>query len=136
MKPCSTHNCRRKAQEGRSICRPCRTIKERESDLAKYCWQNHKKNCKRRNIETTLTLDEYREFAVRTGYIAKKGRYKFSLHMDRREEDKGYHIWNIQALPNSVNVAKYLDYKWGGNRMEFHMRTSKINVEQQAGDPF
>lgn len=39
-----------------------------------------------------------------------KGRYKESYHIDRIDENKGYHIGNIQLLTNTQNIKKFFDH--------------------------
>lgn len=137
MKPCSTPSCHKKAQLNRTICRSCRTKREREKDPVRYSWRNQARNAKRRGHEYTLTLEEFTEISVPTGYMARKGRFKESLHHDRKDETKGYHFSNMQVLKNSENVKKFLDYKYCHIRqkMEFKMKTS-ITKGKLDSDPF
>jgi YesN/AraC family two-component response regulator len=136
MKPCSTPNCRKKAEKNRTICRPCRTVREREANLARYSWRNQSRSAKRRGHVYTLTFEQYLEVAIPTGYLARKGRFKESLHMDRIQENLGYVAGNMQTLTNSENIRKYLDYKYNHveRKMEFKMRTQDFG--KQDSDVF
>jgi hypothetical protein len=137
LKKCKSENCRRKAQKNRTVCRPCRTVIERERDPIKYAYQNKKRNAKRDGIPFTLTLEEFTEFAIRTGYLAGKGRFKHSYHIDRIREWEGYHKDNIQVLDNSTNVRKALTWRYMSDekKMEFRMQT--VILSNKQGDaPF
>lgn len=137
MKPCSTLSCRKKAQLNRTICRSCRTKREREKDPERYAYVVLRKHAKERNIPFSITLDYFREFCVKTGYLAKKGVMKDSYHVDRKVEMLGYIPGNLQVLTNSENVKKFLDYKYCHIRqkMEFKMKTS-ITEGKLDSDPF
>ena len=80
--------------------------KRRELDPV-YCrYNNFKTNALRRGKEFTITLDEFRKFCDRTGYIVKKGRRGKAATVDRRCNAHGYHIWNIQLLTLFQNASK------------------------------
>lgn len=132
QRKCRNDGCRKKAQQGRAVCRPCRTIAERERNPVRYSWLNGRKNARHRGIPWSLTLEEYESIAVPSGYMARKGRFKFSLHMDRKEEDVGYHYENMQVLPNHENVKKALTWRWmtDEQRMEFKMQVVIISSDQ------
>lgn len=53
---------------------------------------------KQRGIPFTITLQEFEEFCAKTGYIEKRGHHPGGLTIDRKDHDKGYHIWNIQIM--------------------------------------
>jgi len=53
-----------------------------------------------------ITLEQFKEFARPVDLLDKRGRYATSLHIDRKENEKGYVIDNLQPLENSDNVRK------------------------------
>lgn len=55
----------------------------------------------------TITLEEFRDFCQRTGYIIKKGMRGKNCTIDRTKNNFGYHIWNIQIKSNLANIKKY-----------------------------
>lgn len=63
-------------------------------------------NARRRGKEFTLTLDQFKQFCIKTEYLAGRGRTKTGYHIDRIEDDKGYTIDNIQKLTNTENITK------------------------------
>lgn len=81
-----------------------RKIKERDPVYNRY--MNFKGNAKRRGKEFSITLDQFRAFCKRTGYIVTKGRRGFNATIDRRCNAQGYHIWNIQLLSHRANSSK------------------------------
>lgn len=96
-----------------------------------------KNNAKRRGHEFTLTLDQFLEFAIKTNYMARKGIYKDSYHIDRIDETKGYSIDNIQAITNTENIKKYLSYNYDKNGVpcDFKMKKSVV-MPVLEDDPF
>lgn len=72
-----------------------------------YCRYNQfKGNAKKRGKDFTITLEEFRKFCQRTGYLIVKGRRGQNATIDRRCNAHGYHIWNIQILTLSQNASK------------------------------
>lgn len=69
-----------------------------------------KKNALKRGKDFTITLEEFREFCQNTGYIIKPGKRGQNATVDRIDNNKGYHINNIQLLTNRQNVGKYHNY--------------------------
>jgi transcription initiation factor TFIIIB Brf1 subunit/transcription initiation factor TFIIB len=136
MKKCKTEGCRRNAQQGRSVCRSCRTVRERTTNLERYSWRVAARNAKRRGIPFTLTFDEYVSIAGPSGYFARKGRFKDSLHMDRVREWEGYHFWNMQTITNSQNVKKALLWRYLSEKKKMEFKMGTITWGQQEGDPF
>lgn len=77
----------------------------------RYLWKNLKGHAKARGIEFTITLEQWEEFCLRTGYHLKHGREAGCLTVDRKDGIYGYHHWNIQVLTNSENAGKqYVPY--------------------------
>lgn len=68
---------------------------------------NFKRNALTRCKDFTITLEEFREFCQRTGYIIKKGMRGKNCTIDRIKNNLGYHIGNIQIKSNLANIKKY-----------------------------
>ena len=83
----------------------------RKKNPVKYAYQSLKNNAKRRGKVFELTLEQFKEFAIKTRYMAKRGIYKNSYHIDRIDEAKGYTIDNIQVLTNSENIKKSMLFR-------------------------
>jgi hypothetical protein len=105
MASCSEHRCSRK-MVARGLCYKHYHRVIRQENPLKYSFQNLKDNAKRRGKEFTLTLEEFEKFAVKTAYMHRKGRGRFSYTIDRINPEKGYTLDNIQVLTNSDNVRK------------------------------
>lgn len=107
------------------MCHKCKKRRYREKYPLKAAYHNLKSNAKRRNKQFDITIEQFEQFCINTKYLFGKGRTKNSLHIDRKEENVGYTIENIQVLTNLKNVKKYLEWHWNGNKMEFTTKTSK-----------
>ena len=81
-----------------------RKLKERDPVYARF--NQFKSKSKSRGIENTITLEEFRDFCERTGYILKKGYRGKSATIDRIDNSKGYHIDNIQIISFRANASK------------------------------
>jgi len=81
-----------------------RKIKERDPVYNRFI--NFKGNAKRRGKDFSITLEEFRTFCEKTGYIIQKGRRGYNATIDRRCNAQGYHIWNIQLLTHRANSSK------------------------------
>ncbi len=70
---------------------------------------NFRGNAIRRGKEFTITLEQFREFCAKTGYILKKRMRGKLATIDRIDNSQGYHIDNIQILTMKANLAKYTE---------------------------
>lgn len=84
--------------------------KRKEEDPVYIRYNAFKKNALKRSKDFTITLEEFRGFCERTGYILQKGKRGKNATVDRIRNWEGYHINNIQLLTNRQNVRKYYDY--------------------------
>lgn len=135
---CETKYCRRKPHAGRKLCSTCRTRKYRLEHPVESSYQNLKQNAKRRGKIFDLTLDQFREFCVRTNYIQGKGTSKESYHIDRIDENIGYTIDNLQILTNTQNIKKYLKFSEDerGKPDQFWVEKNKKQQIKIEGIPF
>lgn len=100
----------KKAQKGRLVCRNCRHRSYVQADPEKAAYLNLKRHANARGIPFTITLEQFREFAVETDYLNGSGRSSKGFHVDRIQEWRGYVPGNLQRLTNSENVKKYIQY--------------------------
>jgi hypothetical protein len=96
----------------KKICSACQSRIWRAKNTYRAAYIILKFNAKRRGHEFTLTFEQFKKFAIKTKYIKGKGIFRDNLHIDRKDETKGYTIDNIQILTNSQNIRKYLEYKF------------------------
>ncbi len=111
---CVTKYCRKPGYRGQ-YCHSCLKRRYKERHPERYAYSVLKNNAKRRGHAFELTFEQFKEFAVRTDYMAGKGIYKNSLHIDRIDEAGGYTVDNIQVLTNTENVRKFLSYNYDEN---------------------
>lgn len=109
---CCAYGCKSKPNERkRGLCHKHYHIHRRIVDPVYDRFFNFRGNAKKRRngvgIEFTITLQEFRDFCQRTGYIVKKGMRGRNCTVDRIENEFGYHIWNIQLITNKANIEKY-----------------------------
>jgi hypothetical protein len=68
-------------------------------------WLNLKNRAKQRPKEFTITLEEFRQWCMDNDFFPGRGD-----SVDRKKNEHGYHIWNIQKLPLIDNIRKYYDH--------------------------
>lgn len=108
---CCAHGCKSKpVYKLGGLCSKHYRRKVKSKDPVWDRFTNFKHNALRRGKEFTITLDEFRRFCERTGYILDKGVRGRNATIDRRCNAQGYHIWNIQLLTHSQNVKKYYNH--------------------------
>ena len=105
----------KEAARQRTVCYACRNRQYRLNNPMRAAYQNLKDNAKRRGHDFDLTFEQFTQFAIKTDYIIKKGKQVDSYSIDRKENDKGYTIGNIQILTlseNSRKATKKVVYDW------------------------
>lgn len=103
---CATPGCKNNARKKGIHCETCHTRFYRNKYKIKYCWRTLYDNAKRRKKEFTLTLEEFTEFVLNTGYMKGKGLSSESLTIDRIDNERGYTIDNIRVITKSENSSK------------------------------
>lgn len=85
----------------------------KNADLMKWSFQQQRANAKRRGKYWALTLEEFREFAVVTELMTKKGRKSLAYSVDRIKSEYGYYLGNIRRQEYGENSKKkILEYDW------------------------
>lgn len=106
-KKCKTKHCRNDAAKGRTICEKCKSRLLKERHPVTYFFNALRNNARRRGKEFTLTMEEFKEFCEKTGYLGKKGKNGSDFSIDRKDHTKGYTKDNIQTLTLSENTTKH-----------------------------
>lgn len=109
---CLSPHCRNKKAPRGNYCYSCVSRKYAKKHPEKYTFNNLRSNSKRRGKIFTLTFEQFLRLCTETEYMQRKGVTKFSLHLDRIEEERGYTYENLQTLENTENVKKYLAWKY------------------------
>lgn len=117
---CATKNCSNKATG--KLCNTCRCRKSRLKDPVRYAYNNLRNRAKQRNIVFTITLDDFRKWCKKVKYIGFAGRSSESYTIDRRHEDIGYHLDNIQVMELRNNIKKYFSY-------DYRTKTARVTTE-------
>lgn len=120
--------------KNRRICYSCKNKRYKLKNPYKYAYNNLKNNAKNRHKEFYLTFEEFKNFVIKSSYMKHKGIRKNSLHIDRINENEGYHKNNIQILPNYLNVKKYIEFKYkdkNGNKI-FKTEKNIINLNNNV----
>lgn len=134
MPKCQTPYCRNKIKTGKH-CSTCRYKKWREAHPVKYAYLNLKHNAKKRGVLFTITFEQFKQWCTKVKYIGFSGRASDSLTIDRRYNDIGYHIDNIQVKTRRDNVLKYVHYDYRVKRVSF-TEMAPEPVEQDEDLPF
>lgn len=106
-KYCCAYNCANEPVERKGgLCHKHYARKRREVDPIYSRFNQFKGNAKKRNKPFTITLEEFRQFCLDTGYLIQKGKCGQNTTVDRIRNPEGYHINNIQLLTNRQNASK------------------------------
>ena len=103
---CCAYACNNKPiAKKRGLCHKhyARLIRFRDPIYARF--NQWKSSAIKRGKEFFVTLDQFRNFCKRTGYLSK-GQRGQNATIDRRCNAHGYYIWNIQLLTNKQNASK------------------------------
>lgn len=118
MRLCKTPGCKRnsyvsaaapkpgKVRTVSTYCNPCRSAREKATDLAAWAFRKLRGNAKRRGIFFDLTLPQFREFCYATDILNGRGIGAQSWHVDKIVDALGYTAGNLQKLTNSENSKK------------------------------
>ena len=108
---CLEKHCRRKARKQRTRCNTCASRRWRAANPIHYLWINLRHHAKQRGHAFTITRAEWAAFCKRTKYHEEKGRDPDSLTVERKNENQGYHFWNITVLRHAENRRRsYVKY--------------------------
>jgi hypothetical protein len=88
------------------MCPKCKWKDWVEKNPLRAAYKTLKSHARERGKDFSLTFEQYKVFAVKTDYLKRKGKTSLSLQVDRIDNSKGYHFWNIQALTLRENTRK------------------------------
>jgi hypothetical protein len=105
---CCAYSCKNNpVGKKKGLCHKHYSIYRRILDPVYDRYVNFKGNALRRKKEFTITLEQFREYCNKTGYIIKKGMRGRNCSLDRIRNWEGYHIDNIQIKTAVANTKKY-----------------------------
>jgi len=104
---CCAYRCKNSPNSKKGgLCNKCYARKRKHLDPVYARYNQFCSKAKARGILNTISLEEFRWFCKRTGYIVTKGKRGQNATIDRRCNTHGYHLWNIQLLTNRQNASK------------------------------
>jgi len=107
-KECCAYSCKSIPNPKKvGLCHKHYAIYRRQKDPVYDRYVNFKGNALRRKKPFEITLFEFREWCLETGYIIKKGMRGARCSVDRINNNLGYSIDNIQLLTLKSNIEKY-----------------------------
>jgi hypothetical protein len=104
---CARYGCLSKAGCHKKYCPKHHHQALKRRDPISYIYSHRKQRAKARGHEWTLTLENFRDWCQWNGYHLKAGRTAESASIDRKLNQYGYHVWNIDCIPLGANAAKY-----------------------------
>ena len=105
---CCAYACTNPAIKRKSgLCHRHYRIKRKAIDKVYDRYNLMKCSATQRNLPFRISLQEFRDFCKKTGYIINKGYRGRVATIDRIIPEKGYTIENIQILSLRANVKKY-----------------------------
>ena len=126
----------KESEKGRKTCSPCNYLQKKQSNPVRIAYTSLKCHAKERGKVFTLTLEQFKEFCVKSNYLNCKGIEKFSYHIDRVDETKGYDVGNIQLLTNTENIRKYIRFvelnRDGSKKFTTSVQSSIDKIEYYA----
>lgn len=76
-------------------------------------WLNLRSNAKRRHIPCPISLEDFTEWCLDTGYHLLRGQHRHSASIDRIDKRKGYAKGNIRILTLANNASRDNDERAG-----------------------
>ncbi len=105
-------------------CWKCRARMFKLRRPATYVLNMLRHSARKRKLPFTLTVKEFEQFCLETGYLELRGKKADDLTIDRKDWDEGYHIWNIQVMTHAENSEQGAD------------NTPRVERAADDGDPF
>lgn len=87
-------------------CPKCFSRRYRANHPVHYAFEAIKDSAKKRDIDFSLTIEQFAQWCEETGYADTKGVARLKFHCDRIDHRKGYSIDNIQLLSEAENIRK------------------------------
>lgn len=87
------------------LCWKHRSQKLRRDNPATYYLNMLRQSAARRGIKFSLTVDQFKDFCGRTGFLKKRGQGPKDMTIDRKDPMQGYEINNIQMIEHRLNSS-------------------------------
>lgn len=106
---CRTYRCRRPAVRYRPVCEICKSRLFRLKNRLYYAWDCLRSSARKRGIGFELTLEEFRSFCEKTGYLQTKGIDAGCSTVNRIKASLPYRADNIELMEHRENVSRRHD---------------------------
>ena len=103
---CATKGCRHNARHQRNFCHKCSKARWRESRPIVYLFNNLRTHARERCKIFDLTIEQFTEFCLKTGYHMAKGQNPDSATIDRIRPELGYSAGNLRVLTHLKNSTR------------------------------
>jgi len=103
---CQVRYCRNTRAGANKVCSKCMMRRWRERYPVKAAFSQLRNSAMDRKKPFELTLEQFVDVVVGTGYMERKGHEANSLHVDRKDSTKGYVYDNLQIITNTQNITK------------------------------
>lgn len=110
MSKCTYEGCGRSKYPNSKYCGKHKSQVYRAKYPIRATYNTLKMNARRRGKEFTITLFEFNELILDTGYVEARGRLKDSLTIHRVVEEIGYVSGNLSVRTNEDNLKAYNDF--------------------------
>lgn len=101
------HGCGKESAKNRRECNKCKSANWRKKNPILAIWFEIKRSAKRRNLDFNLEYNWFSDFVNNSPLLEIRGRSAESYSIDRKENDKGYIMGNLQVISKSENSKKY-----------------------------
>jgi hypothetical protein len=105
-KKCATMDCRNILTDDHKRCAKCRKREYKFKYPLLYTFHAFRGNARRRGKDFNITLDEFKAWCAKNGYMETKGKTGSSSSIDRIRDWEGYTIDNIRILTLADNTRK------------------------------
>jgi hypothetical protein len=91
------------------VCWKCKSKRLKERHTYTYVLNMLRHSARKRKLPFTLTLDQFKEWCLQTGYLERRGTEPTDLTIDRIDWNDGYHVHNIRVITHEENCKQGAD---------------------------
>jgi len=104
---CCAYACRNApVRKKGGLCHKHYARKLRHKDPIQVRYNQLRSSARQRGREVRFTLEEFRQWCHRHGYLTIKGNRGYNATLDRRCNTQDYYLWNLQLMSHRSNASK------------------------------